>query len=106
MNSRLASRTERLAEIERMLFRSAHGMRAVEIADACGVDRRTIYRDLDMLSTIGVPIWQDGGRFGIVRDQYLATVRLNFNEAVALFVAARLLSRHSDQQNPHIISSL
>ncbi len=106
MSNRLTSRTERLAEIERMLFRSAHGMRVMEIAEACGVDRRTIYRDLDLLSTIGVPIWQDAGRFGIIRDQYLATVRLNFNEAVALFIAARLLSRHSDQQNPHIISAL
>src|SRR5450432_622071 len=106
MNNRLASRTERLAEIERMLFRSAHGMRVMEIADACGVDRRTIYRDLDTLSVIGVPIWQDDGRFGIIRDQYLATVRLNFNEAIALFIAARLLSRHADQQNPHIISAL
>jgi proteasome accessory factor B len=106
MKNRLTSRTERLAEIERMLFRSAHGMRAVDIADACGVDRRTIYRDLDMLGTIGVPIWQDEGRFGIIRDQYLATVRLNFNEAMALFIAARLLSRHADQQNPHNVSAL
>ncbi len=106
MNNRLTSRTERLAEIERMLFRSANGMRVMEIADACGVDRRTIYRDLDLLSTIGVPIWQDNGRFGIIRDQYLATVRLNFNEAMALFIAARLLSRHADQQNPHITSAL
>jgi len=106
MSNRLTSRTERLAEIERMLFRSANGMRVMEIADACGVDRRTIYRDLDLLSTIGVPVWQDSGRFGIIRDQYLATVRLNFNEAVALFIAARLLSRHADQQNPHIISAL
>ncbi len=105
-HNRLASRTERLAEIERMLFRSANGMRVMDIAEACGVDRRTIYRDLDMLSTLGVPIWQEEGRYGIVRDQYLATVRLNFNEALALFIAARLLSRHADQQNPHIISAL
>src|SRR5215471_5518533 len=73
MNNRLTSRTERLAEIERMLFRSAHGMRVMEIAEACGVDRRTVYRDMDTLSAIGVPIWQDDGRFGIDRDQYLAT---------------------------------
>ncbi|MEP7284944.1 MAG: WYL domain-containing protein [Chloroflexota bacterium] len=106
MNNRLSSRTERLAEIEKMLFRSAHGMRAVEIAETCGVDRRTIYRDLDMLSMLGVPIWQDEGRFGIIRDQYLATVRLNFNEAIALFIGARLLSRHADQLNPHLVSSL
>lgn len=106
LKSRLASRTERLSAIERMLFRSANGMRVIEIAEACVVDRRTIYRDLDMLSTLGVPIWQDEGRFGIVREQYLATVRLNFNEAFALFIGARLLSRHADQQNPHIVSAL
>ncbi len=106
MNNRLANRTERLAEIERMLFRSAHGMRVMEIAEACGVDRRTVYRDLDLLSEIGVPIWQDEGRYGIIRDQYLATVRLNFNEAIALFIAARLLSRHADQTNPHVVSAL
>src|SRR5579859_112864 len=106
MDTRLVSRTERLAEIERILFRSAHGMRVMEIAEACGVDRRTIYRDLDTLSTMGVPIWQDEGRFGIIRDQYLATVRLTFNEAMALFIAARLLSRHADHQNPHVVSAL
>src|SRR5258708_17628729 len=106
MNNRLTSRTERLAEIERMLFRSAHGMRAMEIAEACGVDRRTIYRDLDMLGAIGVPIWQDHGRYGIVREQYLATVRLHFNDATALYIATRLLSRHADQHNPHVVSAL
>ena len=106
MSNRLTSRTERLAEIERTLFRSAHGMRVMEIAEACGVDRRTIYRDLDMLSAIGVPIWQDEGRYGIVREQYLATVRLNFNEAIALYIATRLLSRHADQHNPHVVSAL
>src|SRR5258708_31511215 len=106
MNNRLARRTERLSEIERILFRSAHGKRVMEIAEACGVDRRTIYRDLDLLSVIGVPIWQDHGRFGIIHDQYLATVRLNFNEALPLFIAARLLSRHADQQNPHVVSAL
>src|SRR5258708_3506503 len=106
MNNRLASRTEPLSEIERMPFPSAHGMGVMEIAEACGVDRRTIYRALDLLSVIGVPIWQDDGRFGIIRDQSLATVRLNFNEAIALFIAARLLSRHADQHNPHAVSAL
>src|SRR5258708_36269197 len=106
MNNRLASRTEPLSEIERMPFPSAHGMGVMEIGEACGVDRGTIYRALDLLSVIGVPIWQDDGRFGIIRDQSLATVRLNFNEAIALFIAARLLSRHADQQNPHVVSAL
>ncbi|MBZ0281454.1 MAG: WYL domain-containing protein [Anaerolineae bacterium] len=106
MSSRLINRGERLSTIERMLFRNSEGLRAVEIAQACGVDRRTVYRDLAMLEKQGVPIAQDEGRFFINRDYYLATMRLNFNEAVALFVAARVLSRNAEQQNPHLISAL
>jgi predicted DNA-binding transcriptional regulator YafY len=102
----MLSRAERLRTIERMLYRSSEGMRAVEIAQACGVNRRTVYRDLDLLSVSGVPLWQDGGRFGIERERYLTTVRLNFNEAVALYLAARLLARHSDEHNPHVVTAL
>ena len=104
--NRMQSRAERLRAIEQMLYRSHDGLRASEIAARCGVHRRTVYRDIDLLSSSGVPIWQDGGRFGIERSQYLTTVRLNFNEAVALFIAARLLSRHSDKHNPHVITAL
>ncbi|MFO7696731.1 MAG: WYL domain-containing protein, partial [Anaerolineae bacterium] len=104
--SRTLGRAERLRAIEQMLYRSADGMRAIELAEACGVDRRTIYRDLDLLSVSGVPVWQDEGRFGIERERYLTTVRLGFNEAIALYMAARLLARHSDEQNPHVITAL
>jgi proteasome accessory factor B len=106
MSTRLSNRSERLAKIERMLFRSTQGMRAVEIADACGVDRRTIYRDLAALEKHDVPITQENGRFLINREYYLANVRLNLNEAVALFLASRTLSRHADKQNPHNISAM
>ena len=104
--SRLLNRAERLRAIERMLYRAPNGMRVVEIAQECAVDRRTVYRDLDLLSTSGVPIWQDEGRFGIERERYLTTVRLNFNEAVALYMAARLLARHADEHNPHVVTAL
>jgi proteasome accessory factor B len=104
--NRMLSRAERLRAIEQMLFRSVGGLRAVELAEACGVDRRTIYRDLDLLSASDVPIWQDEGRFGIEREHYVTTVRLGFNEAIALYMAARLLARHSDEQNPHVVTAL
>lgn len=104
--SRLATRTERLREIEALLFRRGQGMRVEEIAAECGVNRRTVYRDLEFLSDSGVPIWQENGCYGIIRDQYLATVRLKFYEALALYIAARLLARHSDEHNPHIVSAL
>jgi len=106
MGTRLINRTERLAVIEQMLFRSAIGLRAVEIAEACGVDRRTVYRDLSLLGEIGVPIFQKDGRFFIEREHYLANVRLSLNEAAALLMAARVFSQHSDQQHPSIVSVL
>lgn len=68
--------------------------------------RRTIYRDLLSLEEMGVPIWEDRGRFGIDRGSYLSTVRLSMYEAVALYFAARLLAHHSDEHNPHIVSAL
>lgn len=104
--SRSLPRAARLREIENLLFHNAQGLRVVELARACGVNRRTIYRDIDLLSDAGVPIWQDDGRYGIIRDQYVATVRLRFSEAVALYIAARLLARHADEHNPHIVSAL
>jgi predicted DNA-binding transcriptional regulator YafY len=106
MNTRLPDRAGRLSLIERMLFRNASGLRAVEIAQACGVDRRTIYRDLATLERNGVPIAEENGRFFINRDYYAATVRVNVNEAVALYTALRILTRHANPQNPHLISAL
>lgn len=106
MSARLINRGERLTAIERMLFRNSQGMRAVEIADACGVDRRTIYRDLEMLDKLGIPITQQDGRFFINHNYYLSSVRLNFHEAIALFVAVRVFARNARQQNPHVVSAL
>ena len=103
---RPVNRTDRLGEIEQMLFHSSIGMSAVEIAKQCKVDRRTIYRDLSMLADSGVPIQQKDGRFYIDRDQYTATTRLTFDEAMALFLAARVASRYHDHYNPHLVGAL
>ena len=104
--TRMTSRAARLRRIEELLYRSRHGLTAIEIAGATGVDRRTAYRDIELLSESGVPIWQDGGRFGIVREDYLSTVRLTLQEALSLFIAGRLLARFADERDPHIVSAL
>jgi predicted DNA-binding transcriptional regulator YafY len=106
MSGRLINRGERLTAIERMLVRNNQGLRAVEIAQLCDVDRRTIYRDLETLEELGVPITQHEGRFFINRDYYLASVRLNFHEAVALYLSARTYARSAEQQNPYLIAAL
>ncbi len=105
-DDRIKSKATRLRRIEHRLYNAVNGLRATELARECGVSRRTIYRDLLALDEMGVPIWEDSGRFGINRTTYLSTVRLNLNEAVALFFAARLLAHHSDEHNPHTVSAL
>jgi predicted DNA-binding transcriptional regulator YafY len=102
MVARLTNRTERLIHMEQLLFRNAAGLRAVEIAEACGVDRRTVYRDLSLLTDVGVPIYQKDGRFCLLREQYLATIRLSFDETVALLLTAS----SSRQENPHLTSAM
>lgn len=104
MTTRLMSRTERLIAMEQLLFHSDAGMRAVELAEACGVDRRTVYRDLTLLNEFGVPIFQKSGRFHLNRKHYLANVRLSFDELLALVLAASAASRRSVV--PHLTSAL
>lgn len=106
MSSHLISRDERLTAIETILFHSPEGVRVVELADACQVDRRTIYRDMAKLRSDGVPIYQMEGRFFISREYYLASVQLNVHEMVALFMAARLIAQLHTHQNPYIVSAL
>ncbi len=104
--SRTQSKAARLRRIEHKLYNSPQGMGAVELANYCGVDRRTIYRDIEALDEMGVPVWQFNGKFGIEREGYQSTVRLNLNETVALYFAARLLAHHSDENNPHVVGAL
>lgn len=103
---RIQSKAARLRRIEHLLYNSPQGLRVTDLADRCGVDRRTIYRDLEALHDMGVPVWEHQGHYGIERESYLSTVRVNLNEAVALYFAARLLSHHSDEHNPHVVSAL
>ncbi len=104
--TRLINRTARLRNLEELLLLTPDGMAATEVATQLEVDRRTIYRDLEFLDTQGVPVWQVDGRFGINRTRYLATVRLNFHESIALVLAGLLLSRTIDKRNPHVIAAL
>uniref|UniRef100_UPI002ACD6E2C helix-turn-helix transcriptional regulator n=1 Tax=Chloroflexus sp. TaxID=1904827 RepID=UPI002ACD6E2C len=105
--NRSRSKAARLRKLEHNLYNAPpEGYSVIALAKLCGVNRRTIYRDLDTLDEAGVPIWEHNGKYGIDRNTYLATIRLNLHEAIALFFAARLLSHHSDEHNPHIVSAL
>ncbi|WP_324716131.1 WYL domain-containing protein [Carboxydochorda subterranea] len=105
---RITSKAERLRILEQTLIGAGDkGVRPSEIARRLGVRRQTVYRDLRALSNAHVPLWNPGrGRWAVLQDQYVGTVRLTIHEAVALFFAARLLVRMADEFNPHAVSAL
>ena len=104
--SRLVNRTSRLRKLEELLLLSPGGLSISELANQLQVNRRTVYRDIDFLSAQNVPLWQQEGRFGLNRTRYLATVRLSYQEAIALVLAGLLLARTLDERNPHVIAAL
>ncbi len=104
--SRLANRTARLRRLEELLLLSQHGLSAAELASQLSVNRRTVYRDIDFLSSQGLPLWQEGGCFGLNRTRYLAAIRLSYQEAISLVLAGLLLARTLDERNPNVIAAL
>lgn len=101
--SRSLSRAERLRRVEEILYNAPPaGLTMIEIARRCGVNRSTIWKDIRALEAEGVPTWEADGRYGILRERYVTSVRLNLHEATALFLAARLLTRYADSHQPHV----
>jgi predicted DNA-binding transcriptional regulator YafY len=101
-------RAARLTKITHLLYRNPRGLTARELARLCQVTARTIQRDLKALEEAGIPLWEDeeGPRYGIIEGYFLPPIRLGLDEAMALFMAARLLSRYSDEHSPHVASAL
>jgi proteasome accessory factor B len=83
------------------------GISAAALARQVGVSRRTIYRDLEGIDLDGgLPIWNEGGRFGLEAGAFLPPLALTLPEAMALFLAARLLTKATDELDPELIGAL
>jgi predicted DNA-binding transcriptional regulator YafY len=100
------TKAERLLEIEVLLLAHPAGMRQADLAARLGVHRSTIHRYLPELTTQFQVFETDDGRLAIDRDNYLARLRVTVHEAAAIFLAARLLHRTSDEHNPHAAEAL
>jgi proteasome accessory factor B len=80
------------------------GISAVALADQVGVSKRTVYRDLEAMDLdAGLPIWNEKGRFGLDADAFLPPLALTLHEAMAFFLAARLLTKATDELDTEII---
>ena len=82
------------------------GISAVDLSKQIGVSKRTIYRDLNAMDLDGgLAIWNDGGRFGLDADAFLPPLALTLPEAMAFFLAARLLTKATDELDTEIIGA-
>jgi proteasome accessory factor B len=103
-SDRASAKHDRLARFYRVLhYLQAHpeGATPDAIAGFVGMSRRTVYRDLQALETeIDIPLWSEGGKWGIVPGAFLPPLRLTLDEAVAFFFAARLTAQFADRYDP------
>jgi predicted DNA-binding transcriptional regulator YafY len=82
------------------------GISARALADQVGVSKRTIYRDLEGMDLDGgLPIWNEKGKYGLAADAFLPPLALTVHEAMAFFLAARLLTKATDELDTEIIGA-
>jgi predicted DNA-binding transcriptional regulator YafY len=103
-SDRASAKHDRLARFYRVIrYLQAHpeGASPDAIAGFVGMSRRTVYRDLQALEgEIEIPLWSEGGKWGIVEGAFLPPLRLTLDEAVAFFIAARLAAQWADRYEP------
>jgi predicted DNA-binding transcriptional regulator YafY/transposase len=99
-------RTARLLKVQMLLSQYPHGVRVEEIADRCSVSKRTTYRDLVALeSELGVPLWEEGNKRGVVEGYFLTPISFTRAEAMNIFLAIRLLQNYSHLEKSSLIST-
>ncbi len=100
------SRLERIEQIERKLAQYPKGLTTGELASAFHVDPSTISRDLSVLESMGTGLIKERRRYILDHRRSLHSIKLSLNELLAIYLAVRLLSRHSDEHNPHVVKAL
>ena len=96
----------RYLKIAMVLHGHPQGISANDIATRIGVSKRTVYRDLDSMSIDAeLPIWQNGGKWGLEEGAFLPPLALTLHEAMALFLAARVLAKTNDEQDSELIGA-
>ena len=99
-------RAARYLKIAMILRDHPEGISAQAMAKQIGVSKRTVYRDvLAMDVDAGLPIWNDGGKFGLEGGAFLPPLALTLHEATTLFLAARMLAKASDEHDTELIGA-
>ena len=100
-------RTARLLNVLAILQGSGdQGIRVEEIARRTNMAKRSAYRDLRALEReLKIPLWSEGGRWGVGKGAFLPPLQLTQPEATAVFLAARVITRYSDKYDPNLASA-
>jgi predicted DNA-binding transcriptional regulator YafY len=90
-------KSKRLMELMMTVNRKRR-FKVQELADEFGVSKRTILRDLQELSELGVPLYSEVGPHGgyqVIRERVLPPIAFTEGEAVAMFFAVHALRHYS-----------
>ncbi len=99
-------RVARLTRLVQLLRSHPDGMKIGDIATRVGMSPRTVYRDLRALEReLRIPTWADAGTWGVLDDAFLPALKLTLSEAMAVFVAARLMVRYADKYDPALAAA-
>ena len=82
------------------------GVKPQEIARQTDMAVRTVYRDLRAIEgELGIPVWSEDGRWGVEAGAFLPPLRLTTQEAMAVVLSARLMTRYADRYDPNLASA-
>src|SRR5215472_3373816 len=95
--ARIEGRMERLDDLERRLAQYPGGLSISMLARIYRVNRSTIHRDMSALERRGTGIMKAGRHWKLDHRRSLYGAKFTPEELVSLYVAARLLSRFSDE---------
>ena len=77
-----------------LMLRSQKTVSAQALADHYEVSTRTIYRDVDVLTQLGIPIYAEMGRHGgfrLMEGYFMPPVAFNFGEALSIVLGLAFL---------------
>jgi predicted DNA-binding transcriptional regulator YafY len=99
-------RLARLTRVIAVLRAHPDGIRTAELARRVDMSVRTVYRDLRAIEgEIGLAVWSDEGRWGILGDEFLPPLKLTLSEAMAVVLSARLMVRYADKYDPDLAAA-
>jgi len=100
-----------ISRLLEMIYILMHGqcIPARELAERLGVSRRTIYRDIDVLSVAGIPVYTEKGKGGGVRflpNSVLNKSILSEEEQNEILTALHGLSNLNNSEANHVLGKL